>query len=216
MRDETRQETRVFDVIKALAKPLTTDRVLPPVAGTPPEAFEALYARRPDPWGVLASPLAHQRYLALIEVVAQHSPCRSILDMGCGEGALTRYLIGCANEVVGVDVSPTAISRARRLVPKATFECSTLEAFTTSQLFDVVLAVEVLYYVKTLDVALEKLLSLGHAIIVSYTSRERRRLEPCLDAFCAPGQRAFYPFFGLKHHGFTVACLTRPPRAVGE
>ena len=63
----------VLDVIKALARPLKTDRVLPPIPGTPPEAFEALYARRPDPWGVLTSPLAHERW-TLDPIVAQYCP----------------------------------------------------------------------------------------------------------------------------------------------
>lgn len=102
----------VFNVVRALAKPLITDRELPPVPGTPPGAFEALYARRHDPWGVLTSPLAQQRYLTLVEVVSEYSPCQSILDVGCGEGALTRYLVGCATHVAGIDVSASAIARA--------------------------------------------------------------------------------------------------------
>src|SRR2546422_6561581 len=97
----------LLHTLRALSKPIVTDRALPPVPGTPPEAFEALYAGRTDPWGVLASPLADRRYLALVDVVGQFSPCRSILDVGCGEGALTRYLVGCAPEVAGIDASPT-------------------------------------------------------------------------------------------------------------
>ena len=200
----------ILDFVEALAKPLASDRALPPVPGTPPEAFEALYARRPDPWGVLASPLADRRYLALVEVVGQSSPCRSILDVGCGEGALTRYLVGCATEVVGIDASPTAITRARRLVPRATFHSCTLEAFSAGRVFDVVLAVEVLYYVKSIDVAIERLLTLGRSVIISYTNRERRRLEPYVDRYCSDDRRAFYPFFGLNGFGFTIARLTPP------
>ena len=197
----------VLKMLDAFTKPLISDRVLPPRAGTPPAAFEELYARRADPWGVLASPLAQQRYLALIEVVGRHSPCQSILDVGCGEGALTRYLVGCANEVAGIDASPTAITRARQLVPKATFHCCTLEDFRPERVFDVVLAVEVLYYVKAVDVALEQLLALGRSVIVSYTSRERRRLEPYLDPYCPPSHRVFHSFFGLERFGFTIAHL---------
>jgi SAM-dependent methyltransferase len=201
----------LLDFLEALAKPLLSDRALPPVPGTPPEAFEALYAGRPDPWGVLASPLAHRRYLALVEAVGQYSPCRSILDVGCGEGALTRYLVGCATEVAGIDASPTAIARARRLVPRATFHSCTLEAFTAGQLFDVVLAVEVLYYVTSIEVAIEKLLTLGRSVIVSYTNRERQRLEPYVAVHCPADRRTFYPFFGLNGFGFTIARLTPRP-----
>jgi len=201
----------LLDFMEALAKPLLSDRAVPPVAGTPPEAFEALYAGRPDPWGVLASPLADRRYLALVEVVGRYSPCRSILDVGCGEGALTRYLVGCATEVAGIDASPTAIARARQLVPRATFHACTLEAFSAGHVFDVVLAVEVLYYVKSIDVAIEKLMTLGRSVIISYTNRERRRLEPYVDTYCPLDRRAFYPFFGLNSCGFTIARLTPRP-----
>jgi SAM-dependent methyltransferase len=205
--------TGVWSVVRALMKPLASDRELPPAPGTPADAFESLYARRPDPWGVLQSPLAQQRHLALVEVVGRYSPCASILDVGCGEGALTRYLVGCAGEVAGIDASPTAVHRARRLVPRATFQCCTLEAFSSDRLFDVVLAVEVLYYVEAVDVAIERLLALGRSVIVSYTNRERHRLEPYLEAYCSTQQRAFYPFFGLTGFGFTVAQLVRPAKA---
>jgi SAM-dependent methyltransferase len=134
----------ILNTLGALSKPLVTDCMLPPEPGTPPEAFEALYARRPDPWGVLASPLAQQRYLTMVEAVSAFSPCRSILDVGCGEGALTRYLVGCATHIAGIDASKTAIARVRRLVPRASFHCTTLDAFVADQVFDVVLAVEVL------------------------------------------------------------------------
>jgi 2-polyprenyl-3-methyl-5-hydroxy-6-metoxy-1,4-benzoquinol methylase len=198
-----------------MMRPLVTDRALPPVPGTSADAFESLYARRPDPWGVLESPLAQQRHLALVETVGRHSPCTSILDVGCGEGALTRYLVGCATEVAGIDASRTAIRRARRLVPRATFHCCTLEAFSSDRLFDVVLAVEVLYYVQAVDVAIERLLALGRSVIVSYTNRERHRLEPYLEPYCPAEQRAFYPFFRLTGFGFTVARLVRPPKTNG-
>ena len=210
MAGEKTDSASVLDVIKAFARPLRTDRVLPPIPGRPPGAFEALYAQCPDPWGVLTSPLAHQRYLALVEAVARHSPCQSILDVGCGEGALARYLVACATEVTGIDASATAISRARHLVPKATFECCTLEAFGTEQRFDVVLAVEVLYYVKCRNAAIRKLLSLGRSVIVSYTNRERRTLDPIVAEYCPPEERVFHSFFGLKNHGFTIAHLTGP------
>ena len=197
----------LLSTLRALSKPLVTDRMLPPERGTPPEAFEALYARRQDPWGVLASPLAQQRYLTMVEAVGAFSPCRSILDVGCGEGALTRYLVGCATHIAGIDASQTAIARARQLVPRATFHCATLDAFVADQVFDVVLAVEVLYYVPSVRAAIDKLLTLGRSVIISYTNRERRRLEADLDGYCVPDQRVFHSFFGLERFGFTVATI---------
>src|SRR5262249_49074402 len=155
----------------------------------------------------LLSPMAHQRYLALIETLGPYTPCRSILDVGCGEGSFTRYLTGQAQTVVGIDASTTAVHRARQLVPRAAFHCSTLESFDSRERFDIVLAVEVLYYVPSVTTALEKLLSIGRTVIVCYTHRERARIERHLDPFCPPERRSVHAFFGLKRHGFTIACL---------
>lgn len=51
-------------------------------------------------------------------------------------------------------------------MPRATFVCSTLETFAADRLFDVVLAVEVLYYVSDVDVAIRKLFTFGRSVIV--------------------------------------------------
>ena len=160
--------TTMFDVVKALTRPLRTDRAVPPAPGTPAEAFEALYARRPDPWGVLSSPLAQYRYLALVEAVADYGPCRSMLDVGCGEGALTRY----SSEAPRPSSGSTAVRRrspARgRASRKRRSRAARSRRDTARESFDLVLAVEVLYYVSNPQAAIEQLLSLGRSVIVSY------------------------------------------------
>jgi hypothetical protein len=60
--------------------------------------------------------------------------------------------------------------------------------------------------------AIDKLLTIGRSVIVSYTNRERRRLEPELDVYCTPGQRVFQSFFGLERFGFTVATVRASER----
>ena len=57
------------------------------------------------------------------------------------------------------------------------------------------------------------LLALGRSVIVSYTNRERHRLEPYLEPYRSTRQRAFYPFFRLTGFGFTVAQLVPPSKA---
>jgi len=39
------------------------------------------------------------------------------LDVGCGEGRLTRHLKGLGHQIVGVDASPTLVAAARQLDP---------------------------------------------------------------------------------------------------
>jgi SAM-dependent methyltransferase len=49
------------------------------------------------------------------------SPGRLTLDIGCGEGRLTRDLTALGHTVVGVDVSPTMIEAARARSPELEF-----------------------------------------------------------------------------------------------
>lgn len=49
---------------------------------------------------------------AIIDVIQQHAP-RSLLDLGCGEGWLIRALCGTGMRLIGVDVVPELIERAR-------------------------------------------------------------------------------------------------------
>jgi cyclopropane fatty-acyl-phospholipid synthase-like methyltransferase len=54
----------------------------------------------------------------------------TVLDLGCGCGVPATAILAAHYAVTGVDLSPVQISRARRLVPAAQFQCadmSTLE-----------------------------------------------------------------------------------------
>jgi SAM-dependent methyltransferase len=46
------------------------------------------------------------------------SPGRKTLDLGCGEGRLSRDLKGLGHDVVGVDISPTMLAAAREADPQ--------------------------------------------------------------------------------------------------
>lgn len=195
----------IKNLIESFTKTRKADRFLPHNYTGTYEIFERLYRQAQDPWGLRYSPLAMQRYLTLIEIISEVAPCTAISDVGCGEGVFTKYLTGFAGEVVGIDVSPTAIERAQMRVPRASFHCTALEDFHAERRFDLVIAVEMLYYVESVDVALEKLQTLGKTVIVTY-AHQRKRLDSHLDRFCDQSSRRFYPFWGAR--GFTVARLS--------
>jgi ubiquinone/menaquinone biosynthesis C-methylase UbiE len=44
-----------------------------------------------------------------------------VLDLCCGAGQTTRYLVGLSNHCTGLDVSPIALQRARLAVPQAQY-----------------------------------------------------------------------------------------------
>lgn len=71
-----------------------------------------------------------------------------VLDIGCGKGAFTHLLKKANNYVLGIDISETAISKARTKYPKVEFR--SMDASQLSSLagerFDLVVAKEVLSY----------------------------------------------------------------------
>jgi SAM-dependent methyltransferase len=55
--------------------------------------------------------------LALLEPVRQRGGL--VLELGCGTGLLTRYLVGAGHRVIATDASPAMLDRARQAVPEA-------------------------------------------------------------------------------------------------
>jgi len=73
--------------------------------------FEDLW-RRGDPWELESSEFEQAKYDHEIRILkGRRYP--HVLEMGCGAGAFTRRLALIADRVLGLDVSPTAIARAR-------------------------------------------------------------------------------------------------------
>ena len=68
---------------------------------------------KPDPWGYQNLEDDAKRKAIILKEVGELKPS-SILDIGCGEGYITRDMQ--ADMVVGVDVSSNAINRAKKSV----------------------------------------------------------------------------------------------------
>lgn len=128
----------------------------------PAGALEAIYAADPDPWASASPRYRYQR--RKYQVLASLLPpgrFRRALDLGCGLGLLSRHLAARADAVMGVDVAPSAVARARVLHadrPNLRFEAHDLldlpRSFDGS--FDLVAVADVLYYLSPLDDTLLK------------------------------------------------------------
>lgn len=191
-------------VLLSLLKTIRADRALGTSTDRDPAAFERLYRRREDPWGLRGSPFTQYRYLALLARIAAFTPCERLVDVGCGEGLFTRYLTGLAKQVVGIDLSATAIERARRHVPDAEFHCTPLQRFEPDRPFDVAVAAEMLYYAEDVERTIDELRSLGTVAIVSYSRRRASRIEAKLQRLGRVTQ-TFHPFFQSSKYGFAIA-----------
>ncbi|WP_127794951.1 bifunctional 2-polyprenyl-6-hydroxyphenol methylase/3-demethylubiquinol 3-O-methyltransferase UbiG [Agromyces sp. LHK192] len=103
------------------------------------EFWEARYADEERVWT--------GRVNAVLAEVAAAMPPGRALDLGCGEGGDVVWLASNGWEVTGVDLSPTAIARARDAADAAgiprervTLEAADLADWTTDARFDLVTA----------------------------------------------------------------------------
>jgi len=78
--------------------------------------FEDLW-RQGDYWDFERSPFERERYARLVALLeGRHYP--RVLELGCGAGQFTGLLCPLAGSVIALDISPTAIARARASRPE--------------------------------------------------------------------------------------------------
>ena len=112
---------------------------------------ERLY-RRPDPYGLAASPYEQAKYDLVIEVLDQLGTVKGrsrVLEVGAGEGLLTARLADYAGELVAVDISETAVARARDALAgraNVVVERRTTPFDMPEGKFDLIVCSDVLYY----------------------------------------------------------------------
>lgn len=69
-----------------------------------------------------------ERKTKLQAALRQTATGASILDAGCGNGDFSAFLVDLGYQVTGVDISTTAVERARRVCPQGRLEVASLEA----------------------------------------------------------------------------------------
>jgi SAM-dependent methyltransferase len=112
------------------------------------EGFEARYRAEPDPWGYLASEYEQRKYAATLAACGP-GPFACGLELGGSIGVFSEMLAPRCERLVTVDVSPTAVARARsRLArhPAAEPIVGAIPAAVPRLAFDLVVASEILYY----------------------------------------------------------------------
>lgn len=135
--------------------------------------FEFIYRVR-DPWD-MASPQERFRFeettRLLLRSIAPETRVGSILEIGCAEGHHTEHLARLCERLTAIDISSTAVERARRRVPTAEFAVGDLLAQSWADeegRFDVVTACEVLYYFTDAAAVLRAMGRLGRRCFVTY------------------------------------------------
>ncbi len=96
-----------------------------------------------------------------------------ILDIGCGKGTFTHLLKKENNFVKGMDISETAIKKAKAKYPDIEFEVGTAENLEGEEKFDLVILMEILSYLKKWKEVIKKVaqITTNHIYITLFTSK---------------------------------------------
>lgn len=164
----------------------------------------------PDPWK-LDSESEHFRFAETNGHIRRvfGDEIGSLLEIGCGEGLQTEVLAGVSRSTTGIDVSPTAVNRARRRLPGVEFAVGDLltQPWPLDQpRFDVVVACEVLYYLSDVPRTLDRMEQLARrGCLVTYFSPAERRIG----AYVAARQGVEKATFSFGETQWTVAWWRR-------
>jgi SAM-dependent methyltransferase len=145
-----------------------------------PDRLDRLY-RVENPWH-MDSTKEQARFAWTNRLIAEHlAPLGTILEVGCGEAHQSRHLSRVCRQLYGIDVSARAVRRARRRCPEAKFAAGDPFSFRLADMppkVDLVVACEVLYYVRDIPGFLARLSQLGRACLVTYYRGQAPALDP--------------------------------------
>lgn len=116
----------------------------PRIAGDQPYRWLTVFVERPRDGARRPNRARRARYRATARL------CRGrVIELGCGEGHLSRLIHDRGHEVVGVDLAAKKVAEARRLHPDIPFVHSDIRALELSdESFDTVILAEVLEHVR--------------------------------------------------------------------
>ena len=101
------------------------------------------------PWSRTTFHSEYNKYLAYYKVISclENSKGKTLLDMPCGDGLLTKMFTEKFERVVGVDASAAHIKAARELLPNVEFHECLIENLDIEEKFDSVFMLDVLEHV---------------------------------------------------------------------
>ena len=137
--------------------------------------FERLYAEDPDPWRYRTRPYELLKYRRTLGTAMRIKPdAKSVLEVGCSIGVLTRALARTFPDITALDMAAEALKLARRRNGggKVRFIRSDIRRFKPREVFDLIFCAETLYYMPYEDApqvlrALCSALAAGAVLVVT-------------------------------------------------
>ena len=101
-----------------------------------------------------------------------------ILEIGCGEGHHTEFLSKISKNITSIDISKNAIKKAKnKNITNAKFINKKLELLDKTNQFDLIIASEVIYYIKNVEIFMKKIESLNTKYLITIYSFEYEGLK---------------------------------------
>jgi SAM-dependent methyltransferase len=124
-------------------------------------------------------------------------PVETILEIGSGEGDQTQWLSRLARKINAVEISSTAVRRARRKFegnPRVSFQVGALPDLGIAERFDLVTAFEIVYYLTPENIrrALDVMDGLGKKRILSVYWPHVNVLDASLFSTRSVGKQTIY------------------------
>jgi ubiquinone/menaquinone biosynthesis C-methylase UbiE len=169
--------------------------------------MKADFAQVTERWEMPASPEQLAMQYCRYQMAADLSAGKEVLEIGCGTGMGLAYLVHRAKRAVGMDISSDLLQEARSHLPDVELregDASALPFVDGS--FDVVLMLEMLYYLPDVDRALEecrRILRRRGSLMICLPNRDRPDFNPSPFAFQYPNAPELAG--ALKRHGFEPA-----------
>jgi|SRR5580693_1633504 SAM-dependent methyltransferase len=148
---------------------------------------EAKYRNEDDPWGI--GDADSRRYDLYVESIRERARAHgSVLDIGCGFGAMLARLRSDFERLHGIELSAEAIAKGAERYPFIEFEQGSIDALERTRAdrerFDAIIFSDVIYYVEeshkraALRWIAEHLNRDGFAFIAAYSPGGREYLTP--------------------------------------
>jgi len=131
--------------------------------------FEKMYANEDkenyDSW--LQEDLRGFKYVLSLAILDQYN-FNSVLDIGCGKGTFTHLLKKKNNKVLGIDISKTAVIKAKAKYPSIEFRALKAEGILSlKRKFDLVVVMEILSYLETWREVIRKISRISEYVFIS-------------------------------------------------
>lgn len=120
----------------------------------PPDYFDELYSRNPDPWGFTTSPYERDKYQATLAALPKPR-YGDALEIGCSIGVFTHLLSPRCDRLLAIDGSSKAIELAQARcvdLPHVTVAQRLVPEQWPSGARDLILFAEVLYFLEPGDI----------------------------------------------------------------